>query len=387
MQNNGSKNLLTVIGLSVLFGLGAGLVGELVARVYLLDNLYSLPMFGDISYSGANTRSNLVIREAKNVIVEQNDKLADVINSSRDSLVGIIRTAATDEGGGPARGYYTERDIAGQGLTLTSDGWIVTNLSDLGDKATDVKDHLIVTAGKKIFPIDKIVKDKYSRFVFIKVAAKDLPVKKFASRESAQNGQLVVTADWRGFGEPNYLVAKKYFDTGPVLQSDLYGDRMILEKAPSKDFAGPAVFNLTGEVVGLTDASGKTEPIYHFAAVIGSLFKAKTISRPALGVNYLDRSELINPAVASDASRQESAVKGALLVKNVKEPAIMKNSAAEKGGLKEGDVILSVNGVSLEPGYNLSDAILSLAYGQEVVFDLLRNGIEKELKIRLGEKK
>ena len=95
------KNKVVILLILVLIiGLLAGVAGELVSRVYLFEDAYNIPFFGNISFSGSNYNgSNLVIQGARKVVVEQNVKIAETINSVRGNLVGVfrkIKTAGSD---------------------------------------------------------------------------------------------------------------------------------------------------------------------------------------------------------------------------------------------------------------------------------------------------
>ncbi len=383
VKNN--KTIITVIVVAAFFGLAGGVVGELFARAYLLESLFNLPIYGDINLSSATAGSNLIIRQASRVVVNENDKIDETINSMRSSLVGIYKKQnPVEDGNFSAVNYYSAREPAGQGLVLTGDGWLVTNFS-LSDRAADFAQFAVVTNEKKVYGIDRVVKDKYSKMVFLHVPARDLSVKKFADRLALKNGELVLAASWQGAGWTSTVENREQFSAAN--SSDLPTDRIALKDAVPA-FAAPVIFNLSGEVIGLMDSEQKIEPMSHFITAIDSLFRLKTIKRPSLGFYYLPAAALVPVSekiktFAGDAAGD----KGVVIYKDGKTAAVAKGSAADFAGLKEGDVLLSLDEVDLDSGHNPNDILQTTAVGDTITAAILRNGEKKDLEIKIGELK
>ena len=79
--------------------------------------------------------------------------------------------------------------------------------------------------------------------------------------------------------------------------------------------------------------------------------------------------------------------KGAIISKDQKGIAIVKNSPADLAGFKEGDIIISINDIELNNNNNLSNIISQYTAGEEVKIIYERNEEEKEAKVTLGELK
>jgi serine protease Do len=140
------------------------------------------------------------------------------------------------------------------------------------------------------------------------------------------------------------------------------------------------LFNLGGDLVGIINQAGRIESISNYTPVINSLLKEGKFIRPQLGVNYVDLSSLVSP---------ESQVydKGAIVSKDQNGIAIVKKSPADLAGLKEGDIIISINDIELNSNNNLSSVISQYNAGEEVKIIYERNGERKEVKVKLGEVK
>jgi serine protease Do len=67
------------------------------------------------------------------------------------------------------------------------------------------------------------------------------------------------------------------------------------------------------------------------------------------------------------------------------EPAVTSGSAAEKAGLKEGDIILEFNGEKITTDNSLSKIIMKYNPGDKITLKILRNGQEITIEVVLGE--
>ncbi len=101
-----------------------------------------------------------------------------------------------------------------------------------------------------------------------------------------------------------------------------------------------------------------------------------------LGVNYIDLSGL-----AGSLTENNYWQKGAIIYKDQRGLAVQKNSPAEKAGLREGDVIISVDNIALTKDNDLADVIQNYLAGDKLTLVYLRDGAENEVEITLVEQK
>lgn len=386
MENKTTSKTAFIIALAIFFGLAGGVVGELLARVYLIDSLYNVPLYGDINASGLNNRSNLIISGGRQVVVEQNDKVVSVINSVQSGLVGLYkRQVGPNAKNFTTADFYQAAHAAGQALALTNDGWLVTAFS-LSDKPADLNQYVAVTNDNKVYAIDRIVKDKFSKFIFFHIAIKDLPVTRFAAAGAVRNGELLIAADWQGTSWISTVIDGNNYE-GAIF-SDFPQNHIILKEALPKGQPAVAMFNLAGETVALIDADGRIEPISHFSAAINSLFRLKAIRRPSLGVYYLPAESLVPSTDKVAAAYTElTAGRGVVIYKEAKGGAVVKGSPAQIAGLKDGDIILTIDGTELGHGNNLSNLLQTFSIGEKVTVEYLRAGVEKIVEVTIGELK
>lgn len=372
---------VTIVIIIFMLGLGGGLAGGIMARVYLIDPLFSFLPFGNLDFSNARyAGQGLVISNPKNVIVQQDAKIDETINAVAPSLVGIYKKKPT-----PAKlskiftleNYYRINEPNGQGFIISSDGWVVTSLV----LAKSYSDYVVMTKDKKIYQIDKAVTDNLTGFNFIHVRARDLPVRKFSEIQEIKEGSLVLSVGWLGLNLISSVSALSE-SGGLVKSSESFSKKIALnDKLPSESRSS-VIFNLAGDALGLVNEAGEIVPASHLGGAIKSIFKNKTSVRPSLGINYLDLTRLVETS-----GKNSSWQKGVMIYKDQKLAAVKKNSPAEKSGLKEGDIIISVDDIELNETNDLADLIQDYLAGETVSLLISRQGVEKEVKVTLAEMK
>ncbi|MDO8825801.1 DegQ family serine endoprotease [Methylophaga sp.] len=149
--------------------------------------------------------------------------------------------------------------------------------------------------------------------------------------------------------------------------------------------SGGALVNLRGELVGINTAifsPGQTGNIGIGFAIPSNLVKQITdqllehgeVRRAYLGVQMQD----ITPELAQAFGIEN--IRGGAVVTNV-----IPGSAAEKAGLKVGDVVTAVDGVSLANADNLRNTIGLLMVGQSIKLDIIRDGKAQTLTAEVTE--
>ncbi|MCK5416508.1 PDZ domain-containing protein [Candidatus Parcubacteria bacterium] len=390
-----------VIIFSLFFGLFGGVSGVILGQNYIFEKLYKIPFYGDIDVGQINHRSGLIIKEAKNVVVEQDVKINEIMNSVGNSIVGVFKKndlrvdekndklnlKSTQEKIDINDYHYLQSNIA-QGFVLTSDGWIISNLSDdrflkLRDQknsdisTTTIKkisdDYFIITNNKKLYEIDDIFIDsEINDYVFLHINVKDLSVIPFADIDNIKNGELLIATSWEKW---TWLTSVFDFKKNNefIRNSDL-----ILKGISFNNFnetkINSFVFNLKGELVAFINNKKEIRLVDDFSDKINYFSKNKVIKKASLGVNYINLESLI--------STKEKKQKGALIYKNSKGVAIEKNSVAEIIKLKEGDIILSINGIEVDIDNDLNEIISNYKVGDSVKIVYSRGGIENSIVVK-----
>lgn len=378
-KNNPWQNILKVIIVSLCFGLAGGIVGDILARAYILDQAFNLPFFGDVNLSAANSNGGLIIRDAKKVVVEQDVKISETINTVGSNVVGIYKKISL-----PATATSTLASIKdaydlnirlGQGLIITSDGWIMSTFAP--PDGSSIKDYVAISRDHKIMPLEQLLADHSTSVNFIRAVARNLPVLQFAASDDIANGQQVLSINWEGDSVQGAIsgFANRYVK-GPF-SSDVVLDKIKLDQKWPDDFRGAPVCSIGGQIVGFVNRSGEIDPIYRFGPVIRSLLKYGTLRRPSLGANYVNLSAFAGAAAS----------KGALVQRSPGGIAVIKGSPAASAGIQEGDIINSIDNVELDRAHSLNQVLSAYLPGDKIMIKYSREGKIIEANIILGEAK
>jgi S1-C subfamily serine protease len=383
MGNNKNHNIFVII-LAFIFGLAGGITGFLVFKLYFSQDLFGIPLGSEIDFSyGGYKGQSIIIKEPKKVVVDQDTKAAETISSAKNSLVGIFakKEAAQKNSAGkfnPDNYYQTNKEVA-QGFILTSDGWILTNFKP------DNLNYIVITEDRKIYSIDKIVEDILTPFYFLHVSTKDFPVRRISGRGETQNGQLVLAINWDGSAKFDSVSASSDRGESIFYSSEILSGQIKLADPLEDKFKNSFIFNLSGDIVGLTDKNGLIRPLSQFNSAISSLLKNKIVKRPNLGLNYVDLSKLAGESLSAFFVNSISSAKGALIYKNENSPAVIKGGAANQAGLREGDIIVAVEGKEISGSDALEEIIQDYAAGETVNIVYLRDKEKMEVDVKLGE--
>jgi hypothetical protein len=369
MKNN---NLITIL-VATVFGLLAGAAGALFSGFYLGVNDSSLAFSRELNLSGYGAlSSNLVIRDPKKVVVNQDVKTDETIRDLRASLLGVF-VKKTDK-----NAYYELANPFSQALAATSDGWVMAAWPKNFQK-TDIEkiitDFVVIDSSRKTYKIDKVLADqeKIGAFIFLHLQnASGLNVRRLIPDAEINTGQSVLLSAGRGSFFLNALSSKKASET--VLSSDIYSQELSL--AYGEEARPSFVFNLSGDIIAAVDWQGKWLVSPALDSYWRSLLKTASLRGPYLGVNYLDLS-----AITGDDNLP---AKGARLQSNGSGSAVLKNSPAEKAGLKSGDIITRFNGVEINTSNNLSVLLAAYSPGDSVDITYSRNGVSTDIELELS---
>ena len=163
-----------------------------------------------------------------------------------------------------------------------------------------------------------------------------------------------------------------------------YEDFIQTDASINPGNSGGALVNLRGELVGINSAIlsgsggnigiGFAIPVNMAKGVMDQLIKYGQVKRGVLGVNIYD----VTPDVAKEYGLADAS--GALVA------GVTQGSAAERAGVKTGDIIVSINGVAMKSARELRNAIGMLRIGDQVEIGLLRDGKTHQVTALVAER-
>ncbi len=298
--------------------------------------------------------------------------------------------------GGPQQGESqgSKKQVVGggTGFVITADGMILTNKHVVSDAEAE---YTVTTNDGKSYSAKILAQDPVNDLAVIKVEAKGLPTVTLGDSDGVVSGQTVVAIGNSLAQFPNTVTKGVISGLGRrVTAGDNRGMSEVLEGAIQTDAAinpgnsgGPLV-NLHGEVIGINTAVSQSGQLIGFAIPINeakraitSVKKSGKIMRPWLGVRYV----IIGKELAE--KNQLSVNYGALILRGESQTdfAVIPGSPADKAGLVENDIILTIDGVKIDEDYSLARGIARKNPGDMITLKVLSKGKEKTVKVVLGE--
>src|ERR1700723_1417518 len=163
-----------------------------------------------------------------------------------------------------------------------------------------------------------------------------------------------------------------------------YEDFIQTDASINPGNSGGALVNLRGELVGINSAIlsrtggnigiGFAIPVNMVRSVMDQLIKYGQVKRGVLGVQLYS----VNSDIAKEFGLSETT--GALVA------GVVQGSAADRAGIKTGDIITSLNGVTMKSSGELRNAIGMLHVGDKVELGLLRDGKPRKVTALIAER-
>ena len=273
---------------------------------------------------------------------------------------------------------------AGSGVLIAEDGYIVTNNHVIAG-VDQIADHIEVTLDDNRRYTAKIVgTDPDTDLALIKIEAKGLAYLQFGNSDALQIGEWVLAV-----GNPFSLtstvtqgiVSAKARRTDMLARGTKIESFIQIDAAVNRGNSGGALVNLNGELVGINTAivaPTGTFAGYAFAIpsaiverIVHDLKKRGFVQRAVLGVTVED----VNADLATDKKLRR--------FEGVYIQSVTANSAADKAGLKEGDVIIAVNGNKIKNVPQLNEHLARYQPNDTVSVTFDRKGKEDTVQVIL----
>ncbi|MDZ7853308.1 MAG: DegQ family serine endoprotease [Halomonas sp.] len=282
----------------------------------------------------------------------------------------------TPPGDGPGR--KEERQSLGSGFIIDEAGYIMTN-AHVVEGADEI---LVRLNDRRELEAELVGADAKTDVALLKVDADSLPTLTLGDSDGLQVGEWVA-AIGSPFGFDHSVTAGIVSAIDRTLPRDAYVPFIQTDVAINPGNSGGPLFNLDGEVVGInsqifTRSGGFMGlsfaiPINVALNVADQLRDGGRVSRGWLGVMIQPVSRDLAESFGMDNTE------GALIAD------LDPEGPAARGGLKAGDVILSVNGEMVESSSTLPRLIGRVSPGSEVELTLLRDGERREETVTLGD--
>jgi len=272
-------------------------------------------------------------------------------------------------------------EAQGSGFIISPEGYILTNNHLVGGAE---KVWVRLRENEAEIEAKIIGTDPESDVAVIKIEEKNLPTVQLADSDTLEVGEWVI-AIGNPFGLSHTVTAGIVSAKGRSnVGLTAYEDFIQTDAAINPGNSGGPLLNLDGKVVGINAAIisrsggnmgiGLAIPINMAKAVYEQLVNSGTVVRGFLGVMPQDlTSELATSLGLKDT-------KGVIL------PEVTEGSAADKAGLKKGDIVVEFKGQPVESADSFRKQVAMLKPGSKVEIVVLREGNRKKFTAELAER-
>lgn len=304
---------------------------------------------------------------------------AEIYAVNVNSTVGIATSVTTN-----FFGYQTTSAASGSGFILSENGYIITNYHVI-EKASSIK---VTAYSGESYDAKLIGYDESNDLAVIKIEAEGLTPVVLGDSDNMNVGDSVV-AIGNPLGELTFSLtsgAVSALDREVTMSNGISMDLIQTDCAINSGNSGGALFNMYGEVIGITNAKysssssseasidniGFAIPINNVRNIFESIIEKGYIVKPYIGVSIED--------VGSD--NQSYGIPSGAAVKGVAD-----DSPAQKAGIKANDIITAVNGKKISSSDELQSTVSESKKGDVLTLTVYRQGQTLEIKITVDEKR
>ncbi|HYG80694.1 MAG TPA: Do family serine endopeptidase, partial [Pyrinomonadaceae bacterium] len=268
----------------------------------------------------------------------------------------------------------------GSGVVISPDGYIVTN-HHVVDGAEEIT---VEFSDRRALPAKLVGNDPPSDLAVLRVEAKDLPVLTLGDSDRVRVGDVVLAVgNPLGVGQTVTagIISAKGRRTG--LSDGSFEDFLQTDAPINQGNSGGALVNTSGELVGINSqifsptggniGIGFAIPSNMTRSVTEQLISGGRVRRGQLGVVV----QAVTEEIAQSLGLKE--VRGVIV------GSVQRGSAADRAGLRQGDVITAFNGTPVGAPNELRNLVAATQPGTEVTLTLNRDGRQEEVKLSLGE--
>lgn len=352
-----------------------------------LITLVALSMLGGWWLSEKNSTSviNSADYDGNTKITNDEASIAAVAEKVAPSVVSIVTSTSTASFFGTSNA-----EGAGTGIIISQNGYVMTN-NHVVESANSIS--VIDSEGNTYSKVEFIGRDPLNDIAFLKIESdKSFTPATIGDSSTVRIGQQVVAIGNALGRYQNTVTSGIISGTGrPIVASDGRGsaesltDLLQTDTSINSGNSGGPLLNMSGQVIGIntavaSDANGIgfAIPVNATKGVLSEVLASGEVSRAYIGINYID----LTPATAKQYNL--SLTQGAYIV-NQQGDAVVKNSPAEKAGLKDSDIIQKVNDKTVGTNGGFASLIGQYRVGDKVELTIVRGQETLTKEVTLGK--
>jgi serine protease Do len=326
--------------------------------------------------------SHVVKKVSPSVVKVYSTTKAKIVTAPGGGGLGddpFLRRFFGDEFGGGRKFRQPREQGLGSGVIVTRDGYILTN-NHVVDGADEVK--VAVGPDEREYSAEVIGRDDKTDIAVLRIQASDLTPIVTADSDSIEVGDVVLAVG-NPFGIGQTVTMGLVSATGRAALGLKYENFIQTDAAINPGNSGGALVDAVGRLIGINTAilsrSGGNQgigfavPINLARFVMESIVRDGRVVRGYMGVVL----QPMTPTLARQFQLKESG--GALVAE------VAPNTPASKAGLKDGDVILELDGHPVKDHRALTLAVSQTAPGTRVTLKVVRDGESRKVDLVLKE--
>jgi serine protease Do len=290
-----------------------------------------------------------------------------------------------NQGGQGGDGTVTQRGGSlGSGFIISPDGYVVTNNHVVAPARPDaVVEQITVTlADRTEYEATVVGRDQASDIAVLKVNPRGpLPFVRFGDSTRARVGDWVV-AIGNPFGLGGTVTAGIISAVHRNINSGLYDRYIQTDASINSGNSGGPMFDIQGNVIGINTALisptggnvgiGFAIPAEQIAPVVEQLRRGQRVQRGYIGVGLQTIDESLASALNIERNRGE-------LIRSV-----TPGGPAERAGIRQGDVVISVAGQPVTPDATLAYLVSRQPIGARIPMEVIRNGQRSTVNVAVA---
>jgi len=302
---------------------------------------------------------------------------AEVYAANVNSTVGITTSITTN-----FWGYQTTSAASGSGFVFSHDGYILTNFHVVEDSSSIT----VTMYDDKTYDAKLVGYDESNDVAVLKIDAENLLPVVLGNSDNINVGDSVV-AIGNPLGELTFSLTSGAIsakDRDITMSNGSTMRLMQTDCAINSGNSGGALFNMYGEVIGITNAKyssssaseasidniGFAIPINKARSIAESIIEKGYVSKPYIGVSLTT----VSTETQSYGLPQGAAVKN-----------VAKDGPAATAGLKINDIITHIDGKAIRSSSDLVSILSNATVGDSLKLTVYRQGNNLELTVVVGE--
>lgn len=327
----------------------------------------------DLTYAAEKSLPSVVhILSTKNSKVQTVEVESDPFSDFFGDPFGFFGNPQGN-GGKQKRSVRTPKQQgSGSGVIISADGYIVTNNHVVADA-----DELTVTLNdNKEYSARIIGTDKTTDLALIKIEGKNLPAITIANSENIKVGEWVLAVG-NPFNLTNTVTAGIVSAKGRSLYRNGVESFIQTDAAINPGNSGGALVNTRGELIGINamlysqtgsfSGYGFAIPTSIMNKVVDDLKTYGTVQRAVVGIQGSDVKNYVDGQKEQGKDIDLGTMEGIYVAK------VTEESAAEEAGLKEGDVIIAIDGKEMNKMADMQEYLAKKRPGDKVTVTYLRD--------------